>query len=461
MGEKKPIIHFITNYVTMNDVANTSIAMGNSPIMAEAIEEVTEIYPFIDGLVVNLGTINPYRCSLIEAAMKEATLRSIPILLDPVGVAISKYRLDFAKRLLDTYPITVLKMNGMEAVALLEGKISDLTMGIDSPKIDGSEFLQDMDEVVQKIYTLYFRERFGAMVIITAQEDRICYGEPLRVKRISGGSILQRGITGSGCMLNGVLMSYLVGKQSPELGLIHMNRAAQLAERKVVPFDSLEYKRHLLKQLGFLQKRVYLISDDQRDFETETLPKTEAALGYGVDLFQYRPKRKTDEEKRYEGMRLRTLCRKYGTIFIVNDDPYLAQELQADGVHLGIQDMAIREARKILGEKAIIGATAKTLEQAICAEEAGADYLGIGAVFPSTTKKSAIAISREELEKLFEHRRRFMLPTIPIYGIGGIDVQNVEQLVPYFDGIAMVSGIYDSKDPESDIKQCKNIMKEK
>ncbi|MBN2221024.1 MAG: thiamine phosphate synthase [Vallitaleaceae bacterium] len=455
--KKKPIIHFITNYVTMNDVANVSIAMGNSPMMAEEKEELKEMYSMVDGLVVNLGTINKERVQLIYQAMEEASSRGIPILLDPVGVGISKYRLELALDLISKFPISLLKMNGMEALAIANQEISKMSWGIDSKaEIEG------MEEVVQKIYNSYFQNSTTSFVIVTGKEDFIAYGNGKNVKKVLGGSPMQSQISGSGCMLNAVLIKYLISKPLSSIkiveGLRRMNRASELAAKKTTPRSSLAYKEELIKYLKFLEPTLYFISDSARNFEQEILPKTKEALALGIQILQYRPKNKSEEEKREEGRQLRKLCQQYAALFIVNDDPYLAKEIQADGVHLGREDMSIRKAREIVGEQSIIGATAKTLEQAIEAEEEGADYLGIGAVFPSSTKKEAIGISIEELERMDSYRKENKGLVLPMYGIGGIHAGNAKQIAKYFDGLVMVSGIYDSKDLSFDLEQCRTMI---
>ena len=246
--KKKPIIHFITNYVTMNDVANVSIAMGNSPMMAEEKEELKEMYSMVDGLVVNLGTINKERVQLIYQAMEEASSRGIPILLDPVGVGISKYRLELALDLISKFPISLLKMNGMEALTIANQEISKMSWGIDSKaEIEG------MEEVVQKIYNSYFQNSTTSFVIVTGKEDFIAYGNGKNVKKVLGGSPMQSQISGSGCMLNAVLIKYLISKPLSSIkiveGLRRMNRASELAAKKTTPRSSLAYKEELIKYL--------------------------------------------------------------------------------------------------------------------------------------------------------------------------------------------------------------------
>ena len=144
----------------------------------------------------------------------------------------------------------------------------------------------------------------------------------------------------------------------------------------------------------------------------------EDALLGGVTILQLREKNLPDELFVEEAVKVRAICRRYNVPLIINDNVEVALKCGADGVHVGITDAPVAEIRQMAPDL-IIGATAKTVEQAISAEKAGADYLGVGAVFPSPTKRNAIRITKEELKRICDSVR------IPVVAIGGITFENL------------------------------------
>ena len=138
---------------------------------------------------------------------------------------------------------------------------------------------------------------------------------------------------------------------------------------------------------------------------------------------------------------MKELCRRYGVPFIINDNVDVALESGADGVRVGIEDAPVADIRRRTGRDFIIGATAKTVAQARAAEAAGADYLGVGAVFPSPTKTNAIRITAEQLREICAS------VSIPAVAIGGITLDNAPTLAGCgAAGIAVVSAIFGAED---------------
>ena len=137
---------------------------------------------------------------------------------------------------------------------------------------------------------------------------------------------------------------------------------------------------------------------------------------------------------------MKEICKNYGALFIINDRLDIAQAVGADGVHLGQSDMPIEEARKILKDKFLIGATARNIEEAKRAELLGADYIGSGAIFGTSTKDNAKKLEMEELKKIVASVK------IPVFAIGGININNVGSLKNIgLQGICAVSGILSEK----------------
>ncbi len=169
------------------------------------------------------------------------------------------------------------------------------------------------------------------------------------------------------------------------------------------------------------------------------LEDTKAALEGGMTYVQMREKGDpmTEDELLTEALALKALCEEYGVPFVIDDDVELAVKCGADGVHVGQSDMACVEARKALGERKVVGVSAQTVEQAIQAEQDGADYLGVGAVFPTGSKDDADDVSHDTVQAICD------AVSIPVIAIGGISKDNVGQLAGLgLDGIAVISAIY-------------------
>ncbi|WP_156576751.1 thiamine phosphate synthase [Bacillus luti] len=164
------------------------------------------------------------------------------------------------------------------------------------------------------------------------------------------------------------------------------------------------------------------------------------ALDGGVTLFQFREKGEgalTGEKRLQFAKEVQALCKEYGVPFIVNDDVELAIELDADGVHVGQDDEGITSVRERMGDK-IIGVSTHTIEEARWAIENGADYLGVGPIFPTSTKKDTKAVQGT---KGLAHFREQGI-TIPIVGIGGITIENTASVIESgADGVSVISAI--------------------
>lgn len=166
----------------------------------------------------------------------------------------------------------------------------------------------------------------------------------------------------------------------------------------------------------------------------------QAILG-GATCIQLREKAVDEGELINIAKKLIEVCHRYNVPFIINDDYEAALKCGADGVHVGIEDAPVAEIRRIAGKNFIIGATAKTIEQARLAESSGADYLGVGAVFPSPTKKNALRITPELLKEICGS------VSIPAVAIGGITAENVKAIAGCGQsGIAVVSALFGAED---------------
>lgn len=190
---------------------------------------------------------------------------------------------------------------------------------------------------------------------------------------------------------------------------------------------------------------LYAVTDRRWLKEGETLvTRTEEAIDGGVTFVQLREKDLDEENFEREGRELKELCRKRGVPFVINDNVELAAKLDADGVHVGQSDMEALDVRKIIGEDKILGVSAQTVEQAVTAEKHGADYLGVGAVFPTGSKDDAAEVSYDTLKAICAAVK------IPVIAIGGITEENVTELSGSgICGIAVISALYAKEDIKS------------
>lgn len=199
------------------------------------------------------------------------------------------------------------------------------------------------------------------------------------------------------------------------------------------------------------QLLLYAITD-RRYLGGRTLEEqVEEALKGGVTMVQLREKDLSDKEFIEEARVLRAICSEYGVPLIINDRVDVALEAGADGVHVGREDESVSLIRKRVGPGFIIGSTAKTVEQAGAAEREGADYIGVGAMFPSPTKETALGISLEDLKNISAS------VSIPSVAIGGISAENIALLEGGgMSGIAVISAIFAAEDI---VKKTKELRK--
>ena len=197
---------------------------------------------------------------------------------------------------------------------------------------------------------------------------------------------------------------------------------------------------------------LYAVTDQAWVGKQTLLEQIEAALKGGATIVQLREKKMDEDRFVAEAIQVRELCHKYNVPLIINDNVDVALKSGSDGVHVGIEDAPVAEIRKRVPADFIIGATCKTVEQAKIAEAAGADYMGVGAVFPSPTKTNAVRITNEQLREIVSS------VSIPAVAIGGISYDNVCEIKgSSVSGVAVVSAIFGAED----IEQATALLKER
>lgn len=200
---------------------------------------------------------------------------------------------------------------------------------------------------------------------------------------------------------------------------------------------------------------LYAVTDQSWLKENETLlDVVKEVLKNGATFLQIREKDLAEGDFEAEAKKLKDICREYQVPYVVNDNVDIVMHIDADGVHVGQSDIKGRDIRSIIGADKILGISAGTVEEAVAAEKAGADYIGVGAVFVTSTKKNARNMSIDRLKEIVDSVQ------IPVVAIGGINEKNMGELAgSQIDGIAVVSAIFAAEDPGAATKNL--LMKAK
>ena len=231
-----------------------------------------------------------------------------------------------------------------------------------------------------------------------------------------------------------------------EFSLIHNNELSKIAseiryEIYTLEIELLNFNYRKRANLIINENNLYAITDQKENL----LPLIEKILSGGVKIIQYRFKSGNDKLNLKEAIKIRCLCKKYNSLFIVNDRVDLAIASDADGVHLGQDDMDIITARKLIGNSKIIGISANNLTDINTAIKNGCDYIGIGPVFKTLTKKNKESLGVDKIKALTKELE------IPWFAIGGINKSNISLLRKHgIRKVAIVSGLFNSEDPKEE-----------
>lgn len=199
-------------------------------------------------------------------------------------------------------------------------------------------------------------------------------------------------------------------------------------------------RRRLLEPL--LVSGLYVITDPDLSFGRPTIEVVREALEGGAGAIQLRNKNASKRELITEGRQVKALCEEFRALFIVNDQADVAVALDADGVHVGQEDLPVDVARRILGPQKIVGCSAHTVEEALEAERGGADYLGVGTIFPTASKEKIRLAGPERISDVKMHIK------IPCVAIGGIKPSNVGQVIANgADAVAVISAVVSAPRP--------------
>ena len=240
-----PLVHNITNYVTVNDCANILLACGGSPIMSDDVADVEDITRICGGLNINIGTLNKNTISAMMLAGKRSNELGHPVLLDPVGAGASRLRTETAERLLKEVRFAVIRGNISEIKALAQG--STTTKGVDADAADQVN-AENLDSVTA--FAKAFSLKTGAVIAITGATDVITDGT--RVCLISNGHPMMSRITGTGCMLSAMTTAFVTANQDRPFeavctAVIAMGLAGEIAHGRLSELDgNSSYRNYII-----------------------------------------------------------------------------------------------------------------------------------------------------------------------------------------------------------------------
>jgi hydroxyethylthiazole kinase len=224
--EKNPLVHHITNYVTVNDCANITLAIGGSPVMADDINEVRDMVSLAYSLVINIGTLNSRSVESMIEAGKRANELNIPVILDPVGAGATPYRTETAKRIISELKLAVIRGN-LSEIKTLYG-IETKTKGVDACDDDSGNSNEFTDE---KEMAKAFANKFNTVIAITGAVDIITDGKTLYT--VENGHKIMCKVTGTGCMCTSLIGSFLGAGDDNLLaalaGVVSMSMAGEVA----------------------------------------------------------------------------------------------------------------------------------------------------------------------------------------------------------------------------------------
>lgn len=251
-----PLVHSITNYVTVNDCANVVLAAGGSPIMADSILEVEEITSICDALVINIGTLNERSVESMIKAGKKANQIENPTILDPVGVGASNFRRETTFRLLKEISFSIISGNASEIKNIY--KESGTTSGVDANKEDEIEG-NNLSEMVKICKEL--SKKTGAIVSLTGAIDIIANESEANV--VYNGNSLMSKVTGTGCMLSTVIGAYCGSNKdnlfkATTLAVAHMGLAGEIAFEKLKQYEggTSSYKTFLIDAISQIDYKI-------------------------------------------------------------------------------------------------------------------------------------------------------------------------------------------------------------
>ena len=469
LRQRNPLVICITNDVVRTFTANGLLAIGASPVMSECSEDLKDLIVHASALLINIGTLTPDKATYYKEAIALAKKHEVPIVLDPVGCHAGAYRLSVVLDLIKTGAISLLRGNQSEIKAIYDALSPDNKADVSTAGkgVDGAQ-VEDSAVIAYRLARI-----INCPVVATGEDDYVSDGA--RVFAVPHGHPVMTAVTGTGCLLGAVLAAFFSAyypcKDRVSIGefLAYVlayyglagERAVQVSGIKPGSFSVafmdalytlddavLMAENHIRPVVVPDQLQVYFIggTQDVGLNENRLLSVVEEACRGGVTCFQFREKgigTLEGQQKLELAQQLKQICAKYNVLYIINDDVDLAIAVNADGVHVGQEDMRLEEVRNLVGHK-VVGISIHSVEELHNTDVVYADCVGVGPMYATSSKPDAQEpcgpnrITELQAEGL----------TLPCVGIGGISLDNAEPVLQAGAcGVAVISAIAHTDNP--------------
>ena len=451
LREKSPLVHNITNYVAMNFSANALLAIGASPVMAHAVEEMDDMVAIASALVINIGTLDAEWVRGMLTAGRAAHRMGKPIVLDPVGVGATPYRTETAWEIIRECHPTIIRGNASEIMALVNADIK--SKGVDSS--------QSSDDAVESARQL--AKTTGAVVVISGPTDYITDG--IRTETVTYGSPLMTRVTAMGCTASSIVGAFAAINPDPIEAATHAMMAMGICGERAVAKNAspgsllINFVDELyrLEVSPSFDLSLYLVTDRPLSGGRDMAWIVREAAAGGVTMVQLREKDCSTSEFIALARELKAALQPFGIPLIINDRVDVALAVDADGVHIGQSDMPYETARALLGKDKIIGLSVETMDEVIAANALDVDYIGISPVYATPTKTDTLTPfgleGVDEVMRLSRHR---------CVAIGGMNRDTIGEVIARgAEGVAVVSAIVAATSPREASAELAAIIEKK
>lgn len=477
--QRNPLVICITNDVVRTFTANGLLAIGASPVMSECSEDLKDLIVYASALLINIGTLTPDKVSYYKEAIKLAKTHEVPVVLDPVGCHAGAYRLSVVLDLIKTGSISLLRGNQSEIKAIYDALSPDDTVNNSTAGkgVDGAH-VEDSAVIAYRLARL-----INCPVVATGKEDYVSDGT--RVFAVPHGHSIMTAVTGTGCLLGAVLAAFLEiyhpFKNSLSIGefLAYALAYYGLAGESAVMTSGIKPGSFSVAFMDALytlddamlvsenrirpivvpdQLQVYFVcgTQDTGLNKKRLLEIVEDACRGGITCFQFREKGDgtlEGQQKLELAQQLQQICAKYDVLFIVNDDVELAVAVNADGVHVGQDDMCLEDVRNIVGHK-VVGISIHSIEELHKTDVLYADCVGVGPMYTTSSKPDAQEPCGPE--RIAELQTQGL--NLPCVGIGGITIDNAMAVLRAGAcGVAVISAIAHAEKPHEAVRQFKEL----
>jgi len=479
LRHQNPLVICITNDVVRTFTANGLLAIGASPIMSECSEDLKDLIVHASALLINIGTLTPDKASYYKEAIQLAKVHEVPVVLDPVGCHAGAYRLSVVLDLIKTGNISLLRGNQSEIKAVYDALSHDDTANNSTAGkgVDGAQ-VEDSAVIAYRLARV-----INCPVVATGEEDYVSDGT--RVFAVPHGHPIMTAVTGTGCLLGAVLAAFFSAyypyKDSMSIGefLAYALAYYGLAGESAVKVSGIKPGSFSVAFIDALytlddevlvsenrvqsvvvpdQLQVYFVcgTQDTELNKKRLLEIVEDACRGGITCFQFREKGDgtlEGQQKLELAQQLQHICAKYHVLYIINDDVELAVAVNADGVHVGQDDMRLEDVRNIVGHK-VVGISIHSIEELHKTDVLYADCVGVGPMYTTSSKPDAQEPCGPE--RIAELQAQGL--NLLCVGIGGITIDNAMAVLRAGAcGVAVISAIAHAEKPYEAVRQFKEL----